>query len=190
MISRFRRSALTLAASAGGALLLAGIACAQPFPPEPPDQQRAVAGWLVEHEAESDGGRIVRLTRAHGDYLIEYYVAFWRGNSGPYSGTSIANAEGPCGGDTWQRDDEGDVWRAESDVPGQTRAVRGRLAESLAQCGARASEVRAALAGFDRAFALAAEYAEVGRLATLAEIEAIVNYGRDPEPEANAPEAQ
>ena len=190
MVPRFRRGGLARAALLGVALGFAGIASAQPFPPEPPDQQRAVAGWLVEHAAESDGGRIVRLTRAHDDYRIEYYVAFWRGNSGPYSGTSITGSEGSCGGETWRRDDAGDVWRAETDVPGLGRTVRASLAESLAQCGARPAEVRAALAGFDRAFALAAEYAEVGRLATLAEIEAIVNYGRDPGPEANASEPQ
>jgi len=190
MFPRFRTGVLALAASAGGVLWLAGMACAQPFPPEPPDQKRAVAGWLVEHEAESDGGRIVRLTRAHGDYLIEYHVAFWRGNSGPYSGTSIGNPQGSCGGDTWQRDDDGDVWRAETDVPGQARAVRARLVESLTQCGASRAEIGAALAGFDRAFAVAADYAEVGRLATLAEIEAIVNYARDPGAEANSSPAQ
>ena len=190
MISRLGRGAFALAASAGSVLLPAAVASAQPFPPEPPEQRRAVAGWLVEYAGESDGGRIVRLTRAHGDYLAEYHVAFWRGNAGPYSGVAIAGAEGSCGGETWQRDGEGHVWRAEADVLGLGRDVRGRLVESFTQCGARPEEVEAALAGFDRAFALAAEWTEVGRLATLAEIEAIVNYGSDAGSEANASEAQ
>ena len=190
MIPRLGRGSLALAATLSGALLLAGIVSAQPFPPEPPARKRAVAGWLAEYGGESDGGRIVRLTRAHHDYLIEYHVAFWRGNSGPYSGVSIAGAEGSCGGETWQRDRESDVWRAEDDVPGETRRVRARLEAALAGCGARSGEANAALAGFDRAFALAAEWTEVGRVATLAEIEAIVNYGNDNGAEANASEAQ
>ena len=190
MIPRLGRNALALAATLSGALLLAGIVSAQPFPPEPPEQKRAVAGWLAEYGGESDGGRIVRLTRAHHDYLLEYHVAFWRGNSGPYSGVSIVDAEGACGGETWQRDRESDVWRAESDVPGEAHRVRARLAAGLAECGARSGEVAAALAGFDRAFALAAEWTEIGRVATLAEIEAIVNYGRDNGVEANASEGQ
>jgi hypothetical protein len=188
MIQRVGGGVVALAASAGSVLLLAALASAQPFPPEPPEQRRAVAGWLVEYAGESDGGRIVRLTRAHGDYLAEYHVAFWRGNSGPYSGISIAEAGDSCGGETWQRDRESDVWRAEDDVPGEARRVRARLEAALAGCGARSGEAAAALAGFDRAFALAAEWTEVGRIATHAEIEAIVNYGNDNGVEANASE--
>jgi hypothetical protein len=68
--------------------------------------------------------------------------------------------------------------------------VRARLTAAFAECGAGPDEAEAALAGFDRAFALAAEWTEVGRLATLAEIEAIVNYGSDAGAEVNASEAQ
>lgn len=47
-----------------------------------------------------------------------------------------------------------------------------------------------ALAGFARAFALTSQYAEVGRVATLAEIAAIESYGREPAAETNATEPQ
>ena len=151
---------------------------AQPFPPQPEDQRRAVGGWLVEHLAESDGGRIVRMTRVHDDRVLEYYVSFWRGNGGPLSHASIGSGA-DCGtsGD-WRRDPASDIWRAEDDLPGVTRTVRATFAQALAACGATPEEITATLAGFENAFALAAEWSEVGRLATLAEIDAIANYGR------------
>jgi hypothetical protein len=157
-------------------------AIAQPFPPEPADVRRAVGDWLVEHQAESDGGRIVRLTRAHSDHILEYYVSFWRGNAGPYSHASVERVGEGCGSETWQRDPAGgDLWRPESDVPAKAKIVRARLAEALAECGAGEDEVAAALAGFEPAFELASAWEEVGRLATLAEMKAIENYGREPE---------
>lgn len=166
---------------AGIVLAPGGIATvvAQPFPPQPEDQRRAVGDWLVEHMAESDGGRIVRMTRVHNDQVLEYHVAFWRGNGGPVSHVSVERAGQGCGGGDWRRDSRSDIWRAEDDVPGVTRTVRASFASALAECGAAREEVSAALAGFEPAFRLAADWTEVGRLATLAEIEAIENYGRD-----------
>jgi hypothetical protein len=178
-------AALCFAACAGTT-----AAFAQPFPPEPPDQRRAVGDWLVEHQAESDGGRIVRLTRAHNDHILEYHVTFWRGNAGPYSHASIVHADQGCGSKDWRRDPAGDIWGPEPDVPATAKIVRAGLAEALAACGAAEQEVAAAFGGFEAAFELASAWAEVGRRATLAEMEAIENYGRDPEAVEATPEPE
>lgn len=180
------------AASLAAASSIAGLALAQPFPPGAPDQSRDVAGWLVEFGGESDGGIMVRMTRGHARYRLEYYVAFWRGNAGPYSGAAVEGPQGPCGGESWQRDPqvETDLWRAETDLPGVARTVRTRLADLLAGCGASTAEAEAALAGFDPAFRQASDWAELGRLETLAEIEAIVNYGADTGSEVQAADPQ
>ena len=162
---------LLLAAAAG--------ASAQPFPPAPADQTQRIAGWRVAHQAEADGGRIVRMTRMNGGYRLAYHASFWRGNAGPYSGVSVERRGRSCGGQNWKRDPNGAFWRAESDVASVSRTVRASFAEFLAACGRRPRSSEADLAGFERAFALAAEYSEVARVATMAEAEAIESYGRE-----------
>ncbi len=173
-------AALAIAAGAS-----ADIARAQPFPPGPADQRRAVGDWMVEIASESDGGYIVRQTRAHREHRLEYYVAFWRGNSGPYGHASVEQAGRGCGSEDMRRDPASDFWRPESNVAGVANLVRASLAQGLTSCGADADDIAAALAGFETAFALTASWVELARVATLAEIEAIATYGENvetPEP--------
>ena len=173
---------LLLAWPAGG-----GALDAQPFPPEPPDESRRVAGWLVEHKAEEDGGRLVRMVRRRGGLRLSYHVAFWRGNGGPLSSARIEGPDGPCASRSWRRDQQGDVWRAEPDSAAAARDVRARLIDAIAECGPPPGRAEAALEGFERAFAFAFAFSETARRATLAEAEAIANYGREPEPAPDAP---
>ena len=179
------RAGLLLAVLAGGALH------AQPFPPAPPDERGEVGDWRVDHAAEEDGGRIVRMTRIGGGLAIAYHVAFWRGNGGPLSGLSVERRGQSCASRSWRREPDGDVWRPEADLEAASRDVRARIADALAECGLGPRRTEAALAGFERAFALASIWSEAARLATLAEADAIANYGREAEaaPEAPAPAA-
>ncbi len=153
------------------------ISHAQPIPPSLVNQSRPVGGWLVVHEAEGDGGRIVRMTRVHDSLLLEYHVAFWRGNGGPFSQASVVRGEGGCGSEDWRRDPTGDIWAPETDMPGVARRVRATLVQALAECGVGPEQMASALGGFESAFGLASAWAEVGRLATLAEIEMIASGG-------------
>lgn len=184
------RSLLSLAIRAG--LLLAwpaggGALHAQPFPPAPPDERKRVAGWQIEHVAEEDGGRLVRMVRRSGGLRLSYHVAFWRGNGGPLSSLSIERRGASCAGGSWRRDQDGDVWRPEADAAPAARNVRARLAEAIAECGLPPGPASAALAGFDLAFGTAFDWAETARLATLAEAEAIANYGREDAPAPDSP---
>lgn len=163
------------------ALLLAGlawgsVAAAQPFPPSPEDQRRVVGGWLVEHQPEEDGGRIVRLTRAHGDTLIEHHVAFWHGNAGPFRHAELRRGAQGCPSEDWREDPDQPLWRPLADVGAQARLVRASMAAALAECGAPPEEVEAALRGFEPAFALAEAYAEELRVWTLGVIQSIIDY--------------
>jgi hypothetical protein len=162
-------------------LLLAGCAGAQP--PRPRADARTIGQWHVGHRAEEDGGRIVLLVRARKGMVIDYRVAFWRGNAGPLSSVSMARDGRTCSSGSWRSDPDGAVWRAEAGRAAAARAVRARLGEGLAECGASPRVARAALAGFGRAFRTASAWAEKARRATLAEAEAIADEGGDP----NAP---
>ncbi|HWT12030.1 MAG TPA: hypothetical protein VN231_04695 [Allosphingosinicella sp.] len=162
------------------AACLAAAPCpvlAQPFPPAPPDERRLVGPWAVEHVAEEDGGRLVRLTRKAPDYRLDYHVAFWRGNYGLILSASAARPGRVCGGEGWR-----EPWGTAVTA----RAVRARLAAHLTECDSSAHEIAQALTGFERAFAVAAAWTRDAEAATRAEAEAIANYGREPPPEAAA----
>lgn len=156
----------------GAAFALAAAAAAQPFPPTPPDQRRHVAGWTVEHAAESDGGRIVRLFRRHGRLRLEYRAVFWRGNHGIYMDTSVHQGDLTCAED----------WRQEWRTAAPAEAVRSRFAFNLADCGRAPGEAARALHGFDPAYRLAAQWVAEAEALTEAEIQTIVDYpNRDPQ---------
>jgi hypothetical protein len=183
-VFRFALLAGSLAAGAESAPV-----SAQPFPPTPPDDSHKVGGWLIEHVAEEDGGRMVRLVRTRKGYRLAYHVAFWRGNAGPLSGVSVERRGRSCASESWRRDPAGNVWRAETDLAAAAGAVRARLANALAECGRRPGQADATLAGFERAFPYAWAWTEIARLATQTEAEAIANEDRDTDaaPDADPP---
>jgi hypothetical protein len=150
---------LLLAAFAAGA-----IAAAEPATG---DRQRMVRGWLVEDVAESDGGRVVRMTRTSGPYRLEYHAAFWRGNHGTIQHLSAMGAN--CGG-------SGELDRH---LVYHVREIRARFAAALAECAAPPRAVRAALRGLGPAYALARAWSWEAATATAAEAAAIANYGMD-----------
>lgn len=161
-----RRPLVAIFSLAGAAV--APSLAAQPFPPEPPDQRRRVAGWAVEHAGEEDGGRVVRLTRERRGIRLEYNAVFWRGNYGIYMHSSAQRPGLACGSDHWQQE-----WG--TSLP--AGPVRTRLAFHLAECGTPREQIAAALQGFEEAYALAAQWVADAERLTAAEIEAIVNYG-------------
>ncbi|HEX8654219.1 MAG TPA: hypothetical protein VF693_03235 [Allosphingosinicella sp.] len=157
------------AATAAAPLLLAALAAGALAAAETHsgDRQRRVQGWLVEDVAESDGGRLVRMTRTSGPYRLEYHAAFWRGNDGVIQHVS-AIGEGCGGSEPLDRHLIYDVIE-----------IRARLAAALAECAAPRRAVRAALTGLEPAYALALAWDWEARTATAAEAAEIANYGTD-----------
>jgi enoyl-CoA hydratase/carnithine racemase len=150
---------LLLAALAAGAIAAAET--------HPGDRHRRVQGWLVEDMAESDGGRLVRMTRTSGPFRLEYHAAFWRGNDGTIQHLS-ATGRG-CGGSE----------ALDRDLVYHVSEIRARLAAALAGCAAPPGAVRAALRGLEPAYALALAWDWDARAATAAEAAAIADYGME-----------
>lgn len=150
---------------------LASIGAAQPDPDERVVRSLRVVGWSVEYVAESDGGLLVRLRRdAHG-VRIEHLAEYWRGNGGPVRGTSLEAGDCARGEPTSIRD------RSE---PATARLLRAQLTRWLAECGFGPRRSAAVLAGLEPAHSQFSGFARHAEAATLAEAEAIADYGRDP----------
>ncbi|HYG28799.1 MAG TPA: hypothetical protein VD887_01140 [Allosphingosinicella sp.] len=157
----------TRALSAGLLVIAAlGTAAIAAGPPSG-DRHRRVEGWLVEDVAESDGGRVVRMTRTSGPYRLEYHAAFWRGNHGTIQHVSAIGAA--CGGS--EALDPHPIYHVSE--------IRARLAAALAECAAPPRAVRAALRGLDPAYALARAWSSEANSATAAEAAAIADYGME-----------
>ncbi|MEA3016343.1 MAG: hypothetical protein QOI38_1065 [Sphingomonadales bacterium] len=157
------------AATAAAPLLLAALAAGAiaAVQPHSGDRHRRVRGWLVEDVAESDGGRLVRISRTSGRYRLEYHAAYWRGNDGTIQHVS---AIGPrCGGSE----------ALDRHLIYDVIEIRARLAAGLAECAAPPRAVRAALRGLEPAYALALAWDWEARTATAAEAAAIANYGME-----------
>jgi len=156
------------AATAAAPLLLLGAAAASAIAAAEThsgDRHRIVHGWLVEHVAEDDGGRLVRMTRTSGPYRLEYHAAFWRGNDGTIQHLSAIGAG--CGGSE----------ELDRDLIYHVREIRTRLTAHLAECAAPPRAVRAALRGLEPAYALALAWDWEASAATAAEAAEIANYG-------------
>jgi hypothetical protein len=151
----------------------------RPTFPERGDERRAIGDWLVESYGEEELSRAVRVGRVFGPFEVHHSVSFWHGNRGPYFSVEARRDGTRCGGEDWRRDEASDVWRAETDVAAAARDVRARLAAALETCGAMPEEGAAALAGFERAYAVAARWAELDRRHVLAVAEAIANPRTD-----------
>lgn len=138
-----------------------------------PDQRRVVQGWQVENVAEDDGGRIVRMTRRVGPYVLAYGISFWRANPGPLAQADMdLPDQRSCGHAEWRRDPgSANLWRPETGLAARAGAVRELFRQGLAACHVAAGQAAAALRGFDQAFALTARWAEASRRATIAESE-------------------
>jgi hypothetical protein len=142
-----------------------------------PDQRRVVQGWHVSNLAEDDGGRLVRMTRRVGRYVLVYDISFWRGNPGPLAQACVGPANGePCVNNQWPGDDGPNPWRPQTNLAARSRAVRATFTEGLAGGHVAPGRVAAAKRGFDSAFALTARWAELSRRSTLAEMDWILRH--------------
>jgi hypothetical protein len=143
------------------------LALSGPAPAAQADRSRTVGGWLVEDRAEEDGGRLVRLSRAAQGARIQYSAAFWRGNDGRIQALLV------------ERSDCTDGEEIDRHAVAEPRRVRAMLAGLLARCALAPRRIEAALAGFERAYALALDWARDAEAATAAEAQAIADHGRD-----------
>jgi hypothetical protein len=143
-----------------------------------PDQRRIIQGWHVSNAAEEDGGRLVRMTRTVGRYVLVYDISFWRANPGPLAQANVGLPDGDqCASDEWRRDPNSpNLWRPETNLAARSRAVRAVFTQGLAGCHIAPGRAAAALRGFDSAFALAAHYAELSRRSTIAENDWILRH--------------
>jgi hypothetical protein len=132
------------------------------------DRRRAVAGWIVEDKAEDDGGRVVQLRRITGSIHIRYTAAFWRGNDGRIQTTLVERSD--CS--------NGEEIDRHAVLP--ARALRAMFARTLAECAVTPRGVAAALAGLERAYALALAWSREAEAAPAAEAAAIAAYGAEP----------
>ena len=155
---------LISAALAGAAMVSAQTA------DERVERRRAVGGWLVEYVAESDGGLVVRMSRDGGDYRLDYHEVFWRGNYG--AARSVSARRRDCGGG-------GEESGAEAAPTITAAELRRRFTGQLADCGAEAPEIAAALANLEQAFEIASIWTAVADATTEAEAAAIAAYGED-----------
>ena len=157
------------------ALLAAAVMATDPAWAAPPDfrimRSESVAGVRIEEIDEMDGGTMVRLARRGRGYRFEYSLEFWRGNGGVVVGAGFRSADCRSGeSDSIQPTDEA-----------MTRAsLDRRLADYLAECplgAAREAELRRRL---DAAWPTFSAWAQDALDALEAEIQAIVDYGREP----------
>ena len=168
-----RRLAFAVLASlaAAGALLAAQ-------PDERVTRQRTIAGWLVEEIAESDGGRLVRLSRRAEGARMQFTAVFWHGNDGRIQSVLVERSDCTNGEELGRHE-----------VP-EAAALRAQFAALLADCAVPSRRRGAALAGLERAYALASAWADEAEAATAAEAAAIADYGSDPNPGANLVELE
>ena len=158
----------------------ATIAMAQPFPPGPRDQRTTVAGWRLEHVYDEDGGRDVGMSTDRENVRIDYYVNYWRGNGRPFRRAAIMRDGENCGGEQWDEGEQSHGFAPESDVAGDGRRIRERLAGHLAECGVDPAQAERVLRGFAPAFARLAVFAESARRYTVALNCSIENYPEGP----------
>jgi hypothetical protein len=160
------RHALALFASlaaANGAILAAQ-------PDERRLRHRAVAGWLVEDIAESDGGQLVRMSRTAQGARMQFVAVFWRGNDGRIQSMLVERSDCTNGEELGRH------------VVPAAAALRALFAASLADCALPPRRIAEALRGLERAYALAASWADEAEAATAAEVQAIIDYGNSAEP--------
>lgn len=157
-----------------GLALIAWVAAAGALVAAQPDErrlrQREIAGWLVEDVAESDGGRLVRLSRSAEGARMQFTAVFWRGNDGRIQ-TYLVERSDCTSGEELDRH-----------VVPRAAALRARFATALAECALSPRRFALALRGLERAYALAASWADEAEAATAAEIQAIIDYGNDAGP--------
>jgi len=156
-----------------GLALLAGLGAvdmAGAQDPAPAPERRVVGNWIVEREAEDDGGRLVRLLGGGPDHGVALLVNWRRGNGGPYFRLS---------GQRWGDACEPREWRQDGGRPIDGDEMRLRVAEMLSACGAPAVEARRMLDGFENAWAVAGRWSAQAIAATRGEIADIVDHGRE-----------
>jgi hypothetical protein len=114
------------------------------------ERRRAVSDWLVEEHFDGNGDVTGRMSRSLDDADVEYsLVVPAAAGALPSQGFVVVRLN--CG--------QGGSESLDGHRP-DAAAVRDRLGEYLRACKAPAAQVEAALAGLDRALALAGGWAE------------------------------
>lgn len=152
------------------ALLLAAVA------PDSRESSEAVAGWRVRSVSESDGGRLVILSRRAPGWRFTYQLNLWRGNGGIYVGATFQRGNCRSGDSEMLRPAEEALARASLD---------GWLRDYLGECPLPAAEEARLHRGLDAAWPLFARRAAEANAAMEAENAAIANYGREPSPRSH-----
>jgi hypothetical protein len=141
--------------------------------PRDPDSRlisrRTMDGMRVEAIAESDGGQLVRMRRTGGGYSFEYSLEFWRGNGGVVTGATFRS--GKC------RSGDASAIQPTGNAMART-TLDFRLGEYLRECPltrVREAELRRSI---DAAWPAFSAMAETALAETVAENEAIADYGK------------
>ena len=150
---------LALAGALAGGAALAGQ------PDELETRQRTVSGWRIAEVAESDGGRVVRLSREAEGARLQFTAVFWHGNDGRIQSVLVERSDCTNGEELGRHE-----------VPDAT-ALRALFTAALADCALPPRRIAAALAGLKPAYTLAAAWADEAATATAAEAQAIADYG-------------
>ena len=171
MKRRAALASLALAFAAAGSLL-----AAQPDPVV--TRSRELAGWLVEQRAESDGGRLVSLSRRAEGARMQFQTVFWHGNDGRIQAMLVERSDCTNGEEFGRHD-----------VP-DAAALRALFETALADCALPPRRIEAALTGLEPAYALAAAWADEAAAVTAAEAAAIADYGAGGDADVNVVEPE
>ena len=146
-----RRRTLALAAASLVALGGAALVAAQPTW-ETGERRRAVGDWLVEDVVDPGHGWDVSLRREADEYSLSYLIRLNALEGGsPVEVFEVVRLN--CGQGGGEAIEGGRNY-------GERDRVRARLVEYLVRCELPPEEAEAALEGFERAFALAAGWAD------------------------------
>ena len=162
---------LTLGATAAALLLTSSGAGSAPHDPDSRlISRRTIDGTRVEAIAESDGGRLVRLRRKGAGYAFEYHLEFWRGNGGVVVGATFRS--GKCR--------SGDASAIQPTEEAMARsALDYRLGEYLRECPLSLARGAALRRSLDAAWPAFSSLAQQALAATVAENQAIADYGKE-----------
>lgn len=146
-----RQHILALAAVAATALLgAAALLAAQPSW-ETGERRRAVGDWLVEDVADPGHGWMVGLSREADEYSLGYHIQLNALEAPPVEIYQVVRLN--CGRSGGASIGDGRAY-------GDRDQVRAQLVGYLVECEMTPEAAEEAVQGFDRAFALAADWAD------------------------------
>lgn len=143
---------------------------AQPLDPDSRIvSSETVAGVRIESIAESDGGLLVRMGKKGPGFSFEYSLEYWRGNGGVVTGSTFRR--GTC-----RSGDAGGIQPTEQAMARTT--FESRLGDYLRECPLPPARERALRRSLESAWPAFSKLAGQALAATIAENQAIENYGK------------